>query len=94
MLQKSFNFYIDILLFWGWKRTYGENRMPRNSILIPSHTNPTCSTVKLEGIITMSEFIPSAGQQLALLAPPPWLTHVAFSTRSCRALRTLGVGAT
>lgn len=44
--------------------------------------NPTCSAVKLDGIIMMSEFSPSAGQQLALLATLRWLTHVAFSTRA------------
>lgn len=43
--------------------------------------NPTCSTVKLDGIITMSDFSASAGQQLALLAALHWLTHVALSTR-------------
>lgn len=43
----------------------------------------------------MSEFSPSAGQQLALLATPHWLAHVAFfSTQGSNAFRTLSVSAT
>lgn len=42
--------------------------------------NPTCSAIKVDGVVNvMSEFSPSAGQQLALLATLHWLTHVAFS---------------
>lgn len=62
-----------------------EKRMLGNSVLIPSHMNSTCSAVKLDGLmIMMSEFGPSAGQQLALLATLHWLTHVAFSNKGSK----------
>lgn len=70
--------------FWGGNGR-SEKRMRRNSVLIPSHMNPTCSAVKLDGfVIMMSEFGPSAGQQLALLATLHWLTHVAFSNKGSK----------
>lgn len=60
----------------------GDKRMHRNSVLIRTHMNPTCSTVKLDEIIMMSEFSQSAGQQLVLLATAVVLTHVAFWMRA------------
>lgn len=73
-----------LMSFWGGNGR-SEKRMRRNSVLIPSHMNPTCSAVKLDGfMIMMSEFGPSAGQQLALLATLHWLTHVAFSNKGSK----------
>lgn len=62
-----------------------KNGCVETAFLIPSHMNPTCSAVKLDGfVIMMSEFGPSAGQQLALLATLHWLTHVAFSNKGSK----------
>lgn len=43
----------------------------------PEHTSPTCSPVKLDGIIMMSESSRQLANSLQLLARPRWLTHVA-----------------
>lgn len=90
----SFNLNATSSVVLGVETGIAKKRMRRNSILIPSHMNPTCSTVKSYGIIMMSEFSPSAGQQLALLATLRRLTHVAFSTRAPNTFRTLSVSAT
>lgn len=70
------------LLFSGWDLApRGNGCVVENSVLIPWHMNATCINVQKSAclVIMMSEFCPSDGQQLELLATPCRFTHVALS---------------